>query len=338
MNSALFALALLSFGSLEESRTVARHFSSELELKSERFELTGSEGENSEVQHPPEQVREQADEFELVDTFDPDDPAARFERLYKTVMNSVKVGDQRRPHEKTQSAGIEGKTVTFERERDGSYTRTCTDPNVRAGLLKRLRAELSFAALLPPAGTSAAESWEIPAAEFARLFSPVESDVHRPRAKLDAPKGGLNLAPAAMGVPLAALLNAPEGTFVARPRAVEEDGTGDEFPRQAELEFKLTSTFDGSDLLLGGLEAKAEDALELTYRPGHARLGSGARERRDPLPGLGAPLRDLLGRDRGQRQDRARRGRARALRFAHARGQRRPGRMTHSPSLARGVR
>jgi hypothetical protein len=257
------ALILCAAQDSEEPHVVTRRFVSELELASERFELTGSEGANSDVQRPPAQVREEASEVEVLDTlFDSEEPPQRFERLYKTVQGSFALGDRRRPRSKTQSAGLEGKNVTFERERDGSYTRTCPDTSVRAGQLKRLRAELALDGFLPPPDGASDEAWEIDAAQFARLFAPLENEPRAPRAKPVTPKGGLDLAPAALSVPLAALLAKPEGTVTARPGASSAD---DELPCQATLEFALESSFDGSELLLGGLEAEAEDRLEVRY-------------------------------------------------------------------------
>ena len=271
----LAALALLLVaGRGVEERVVERRFTSELELSTEHFELTGTEAGHSETQEPPHQVREQAYEIVLTDTlFDDQDPPAKFTRLYGTVVSSFELGDERSPRSKTESAGLEGKTVTFELERDGSYSRTCDDTDVRPGQLKRLRAELSLACFLPKHEESEGEeddgnenggpprSWELENADLARLFSPLETEPRRPRAKLKTPKGALNLAPAGLSVPMGALLHAPEGTMTATLRASSED---DELPFNATLEFRLTSTFDGSAGLAED-DALSEDELELVY-------------------------------------------------------------------------
>jgi hypothetical protein len=270
-------------------RVVERHFSSELELATERFELTGSEGEHSEAKKPPPQVREQADDIELIDTYlDDEDPPEAFTRLYASVVSSFEIGDAAHPHSQTQSVGLEGKTVRFERERDGSYARTCDDTEVRPGLLKRLRADLSLACLLPKKDSAEedadesepvaqpGDAWELEPADLARLFSPLEAEVRRPRTKLDAPRGGMNLSPAAMSVPLGTLLLAPEGSATATLRANEED---DELPHNARLAFRLTCTFDGSETLLAGMDAKAEDDLELVYEGTGTLAWNDARDR-----------------------------------------------------------
>jgi hypothetical protein len=285
----VLVLAVLA-GRAQEPRVVTHRFTSELELETDRFELTGTEGDVSESQHPPRQVRQQADEVELTDTLqDDEDPPQSFTRLYATVTSSFEIGDRRAPRSKTASAGLEGKTVTFERERDGSYKRSCDDAEVRAGVLKRLRAEVGLAGFLPPKaegedrvedeskgedGTEpkdAPETWEIPNEILPRLFSPIESEVRLQKArKKEGPKGGLDLAPAALSVPLGSLLLALEGTMKAtrvEDGEDEEDGEedSDELPQHARLEFRLTNTFDGAEALRAGLETKAEDELEITY-------------------------------------------------------------------------
>lgn len=269
MSLAGFLLAL-ALAPGQGSRVVERRFTAEVELATERFEVVGSEEETTEVKRLPLPVREQADEIEIVDTFlDDEDPPASFERLYRTVMRASDVGRKGSPQSQTTSAALAGKTVTFERERDGTYARRCDDPDARPVQLKRLRAELSLAPFLPPPaeGPDGAgegpESWEVPNAELGRLFSPLEAEVRRPRPKESEPKSGLRLAPAALGVPLGALLSAPEGSLTATRLPSDEE---EELPCRARLAFRLNGTYDGSAMLLVGRTGETEDELTLTYQ------------------------------------------------------------------------
>ncbi len=285
-------LVLAAGARQDEERTIVRSFSSELELSAESFELRGTEDGNSQDQEPPTYVREQAEELELVDTLRGDeDPPAEFTRLYRAVTTSFRVGVESAPREKTASAGLEGKSVTFEREQDGSYARSCDHADVRQGQLNRLRADVSLARFLPPAADESEEgddddqddagteerdagaSWEIPCEVLARLISPAEETARRRNPKAPRPSGGLNLAPAALREPLVALYAACDGVITATDADAHDGDTDeegadeedDELPRHARLEFRLTSRFDGSEGLLGGFEAEADDELELSY-------------------------------------------------------------------------
>lgn len=243
---------------------VERHFASELELRTESFELAGSEEERSVEQEGPRYVREQADEVEIEDTLqDDEDPPASFSRLYRTVTSSFRMGTEDSIKERTASAGLEGKTVLFERQEDGSYARSSEDADARPGQLKRLRAELSLRCFLPEGELEPGSSWELAPTDLLRLVAPVEEGARRgPNAKAPAKKGGLDLAPVALTEPLGALMSALEGSFEATRLAVSDE---DEWPCQAELRFRLESSFDGSASLLQNREAEVEDELELTY-------------------------------------------------------------------------
>jgi hypothetical protein len=251
----------------EATRVVERRFTTELELATERFSVTGSEGGATEEKAMPEQVRSQADEIEIVDTYlDDEDPPEAFERLYATVASAFDVGRPGAPRSRTVSAGLQGKTVTFEHERDGGYARRCDDPDARPVQLKRLRAELSLAPFLPPAaedGEDPPASWDLPVSELGRLVSPVEAEVRRPRAKEESSKGGLNLAPAAFSVSLGGLVATAEGTLRATRLPLAED---EPLSSRARLEFQLAATHDGSATLLAGRAGEAADELRLLYR------------------------------------------------------------------------
>jgi len=263
----LLASLLLAFlsTSQDEPRVVERRFAAEIELASERFEVTGSDDGTREEKTLPPQVRAQADEVEIVDTLRSEEPGAEVvERLYRTVATSFEVGQKRSPQTRTVNAGLEGQTVVFEREREGGWARRCDDPEVRPVQLKRLRAELDLAPFLPPAeGVEPEATWELPAELLGRVFAPIEAEVRRPKPKEEAPKSGLNLSPAALSVPLAALLAAPEGHVTATRLADDEE---EELPRRAQLEFRVTSTYDGSATILAGRAGEAEDELTLLYQ------------------------------------------------------------------------
>ncbi|HEX6884262.1 MAG TPA: hypothetical protein VF530_12865 [Planctomycetota bacterium] len=257
-------LALLPT-SQDEPRVVERRFEAEIELASERFRVVGSEDEAREEKVLPPQVRTQADEIEIVDTLRSEEAGSEvFERFYRTVATSFEVGQKRGPQARTVNAGLEGRTVVFEREREGGWARRCDDPEVRPVQLKRLRAELDLAAFLPTEeGTEPDASWELPAELLGRVFAPVEAEVRRPRPKEEAQKSGLNLSPAALSVPLAALLAAPEGHLTATRLPDDEE---EELPCRAKLEFRVTSTHDGSATILAGRAGEAQDELALLYQ------------------------------------------------------------------------
>lgn len=269
-------LALLALGPRAAPagpRTLERTFENELELVTESFELTADSDGRSVTQDGPRYLREQADEVELLDTLpEGEDPPARFTRLYRTVTSSARIGTEEAPRERTASAGLEGKTVHFERDDDGQWTRSSPDPGTRPVQLKNLRVELALTAFLPPADSEAqapGESWTIDPATLARLVSPLEEGWRRPRAPPPAAEGALDVAPSALAEPIGALLAAAEGelelTWVER-------GPDDELPRQASLRFELSSDFDGSARFLGGREGEAEDETRLTYE-GTGTLG-----------------------------------------------------------------
>jgi hypothetical protein len=269
--SLLLACALLApSGTAQEPRAVERRFGTELELSTATFELVGSEDGHRVEQRAPRYVREQADEVELEDTLlDDGAPPAKFTRHYRTVATAFRIGAENAPREKTAAAGLEGRTVTFEREPGGTYARTCADEDVRPALLRRLRQDLSLACFLPPEEdeeSGPGSRWEFPSAHLLRLIAPLEEGVRRPRKRPAGPPGGLNFAPAALGEPLASLFDAAAGDSSATLLAPTED---DELPRNARLEFRLTSAYDGAETLLAGLmgdaDAEAEDEVQLVY-------------------------------------------------------------------------
>lgn len=270
MATSLLLLACLA--GLQEPRAVARTFTSELELATETFEITASEDGRSAEQQGPRLEREEAYEIEIEDSlFDGEQPPRKFTRFYRTVMNSLRLSGLETPLEKTVSAGLEGRRVTFEREGKGRYARSCEDTDVRPVQLNRLRADLSLARFLPPAddaetdGAEADEtgaSWTVSFAEFARVLAPLEDRPRRPHPKSSPDVGGLNVAPAAVTEPIAALLAGSEGELTLTPRAAGKD---DELPRNADLTFRFEASFDGSGALLAAGQGKAEDEVELVY-------------------------------------------------------------------------
>jgi len=260
----LSAAVLIGLLGGQDGPVTARRFTSELELATERFELHGSEEGRQVEQEGPRNVRERADEIEIEDTpLDADDPGAGFARHYRVITSALRMGREEAPEERTTTAGLEGRTVRFERTADGAYERSCEDAELRKGQLKRLRAELSLRAFLPPEDHEPDEAWEPEPAALLRLVSPLEDGPSR-RGAGRAPKTqrGLDLAPVVYTEGLGALMAALEGTLEATPLAEPE---GD-WPRSARLEFRLTSTFDGSEGLLRGREARVDDTLELEYR------------------------------------------------------------------------
>lgn len=250
----------LALTCLQEPRVVERRFASELELATEAFEIEASEEGKSAAKEGPHVQREEAFEAEIEDTlFDDEQPPAKFTRHYRTVMNSLSLAGDGSPVEKTASAGLEGKRVTFERS-DGRYSRSCDDPEVRSAQLNRLRADLSLAPFLPPGDEDG--SYAVPFADFYRVLAPLEERPRRPNSKATPGPGGLNLAPSALTQPIAAVLAGAEGELTVTPRS---RGEGDELPRNAELEFRFEGVYDGSASLLAAGPGEAEDEVEFVY-------------------------------------------------------------------------
>lgn len=261
------ALGLAADGSGQEL-VLERSFSAELELLTESFEISAGDEGHTVTQEGPRYLREQADEVELRDVLADDErPPARFTRLYRTVASSFRMGTEGAPRERTASAGLEGKSVLFERDEDGSYARSSEDADARPGQLKRLRADVALAPFLPGDEARApGASWEVPWSTFARLVSPVEERWRRAGKAPGAVAGALNVAPAALTEPVASLLAAAEGQALLTWSA-PEDAPEDARAHQARVEFEFTSTFDGAGGLLGGLagEGEAEDEVRATY-------------------------------------------------------------------------
>jgi len=176
---------------LQEERVVRRSFSTELELSTESFDIEASEEGKRAAQQGPHYTREEAYDVEVTDTLLGDeDPPAKFTRHYDTVMNSLRLSGAKSPLEKTGSAGLEGKTVTFERDEKGRYERSCDDAEVRPVQLNRLRLDLSLARFLASGDEEAPESWTLPFAEFQRLLAPLEERPRRAHAKAAATADG----------------------------------------------------------------------------------------------------------------------------------------------------
>ena len=116
-------------------------------------------------------------------------------------------------------------------------------------------------------GKDGAASFALPFSDFERILAPLEERPRRPHKKKSAASvGGLNVAPAALTEPIAALLAGAEGELTVTPRAKTED---DEQPRTADLAFRFESSFDGSEGLLaagaGEAQQEATDEVELAY-------------------------------------------------------------------------
>ena len=263
MLSVLLALFLVPSFVSQEQRVVERRFTSELELATDSFEIEAAEEGKSVSQQGPRLQREEAFEAEIADTlFDDQRPPAKFTRFYRTVMSSLSLSGDGVPREKTASAGLEGKRVTFERS-EGRYARSCEDAEVPAFQLNRLRADLSLARFLPPEDQDeGSASYTVPFADFFRLLAPLEERPRRPHAKTPSAPGGLNLAPTALTEPIAVLLWGADGELTVTPRARAE---GDDLPRNAELAFRFEGAFDGSATLLAAGPGEAEDEVEFVY-------------------------------------------------------------------------
>jgi len=258
-----FLLSLALLGLAQEQRVVERRFASDLHLSTDTFEIEASEEGKTASKQGPRIQREEAFEAEIDDTLlDDEHPPAKFTRHYRTVMNSMSLSGEGAPKEKTASAGLEGKRVTFERS-DGRYTRSCDDAEVREVQLNRLRVDLSLAPLLPPADEDDADaSYTVSFADFYRVLAPLEERPRRPHARGPSSPGGLNLAPSALTQPIAAILAEAEGELTVTPRA---RGKEDELPRNAELAFRLRGVYDGSATLLATGAGEAEDEVEFVY-------------------------------------------------------------------------
>lgn len=256
-----------------------RRFTSELELATTSFDMFSDEDGRSVEGQGPRYVRGQSEEVELVDTLsDEDSPPQSFTRLYRTIASAFRVGAGETPREKSSHARLEGKSVTFERNDDGSWERKSDEVEARAGQLKRLRADLALTSFLPPDASEPepGTSWEIPAAEILRLVSPVEEGRPRarePKPERDGAKGakGLRLSPVSLREPLPNLFAELDGTLEATWIEAPDD---DELPCQARLVFRLESSFDGSAALIGENESASdvEDGIELGYE-GTGTLG-----------------------------------------------------------------
>jgi len=262
-------LLLAAGGARPDERELERRFVSELELRTDTFELTTAEEGRTAEQGVPHYGREEAAEVVAVDTlFDDEEPPAKFARLYRAVTSSSRItGGKKDGEAKTFSAGLEKKRVTFERDAEGAYARTCDDADVRAGQLKRLRADLSLSELLAPTreegfALEPGAAFELSGADCLRLLSPLEEGARRARKKVGRTKAGLDFAPAALTEPLSALVAGMEGKLTATLRAHEED---DELPLAATLAFRFESTYDGSKGLVAEGAGEAEDELTLTY-------------------------------------------------------------------------
>jgi len=243
---------------------VERRFTSELELATDSFEIEAAEEGKSVAREVPPLQREEAFEIEIADTFfDEEEPPAKFTRSYDSVMNSLRLSGAKAPKEKTASAGLEGKRVTFERDEQGRYARSCEDADVRAVQLNRLRVDLSLARFLPPEDEDGdGASHALPCADFLCLLAPLEERPRRPHPKAPASARGLNIAPTALTEPIAVLMSGAEGELTVTPR---ERAGDDELPRNADLAFRFEGVFDGSGTLLAAGPGQAEDEVVFVY-------------------------------------------------------------------------
>lgn len=256
---------------------VERRSSSVLELATENFEFRTDEDGRTTERHGPKYVRHQSDRFECSDrSEDEEDPGAAFTRAYRTIHSAFRLGTEQKPREGEASAGLEGREVTFEREEDGSWSRSSSqDVEARAAQLERLRVELGLDCFLPPEPEPAEPGtrWEIPPAALLRLVSPVEEGRHRVKPAKKGPKKGIGVSPGALSEPLANLMASLEGSFEgvwlegSEPSGDEDEDEGEdgELPRRARLEFRLSGTDDGGASVITGAEAEVEDEVQLTY-------------------------------------------------------------------------
>lgn len=253
---------------------VERRSSLVLELETESFEFRADEEGHTSERHGPDYVRHQSDRFECSDrSEDEEDPAAAFTRTYRTIQSSFRMGTEQKPREGESHARLEGQSVDFEREDDGSWSRRADEVDARAGQLDRLRAELDLGCFLPPesAPSEPDTRWEIPPAAILRLISPVEEGRHRVKPAKKGPKKGIGVSPGALTEPLANLLASIDGTFEgiwiedARAEEAEGEADEDELPCRARFEFRLSATDDGGASVITGAEAEVEDEVQLLY-------------------------------------------------------------------------
>lgn len=257
------SLGVLSAPAAEE-RVVERHFTLEFELATSSFELRASEGGRTEEQRPPAVKRGESQLLEATDRCDDAaDPLARFARRYETVSSAYSFGGgAREPEEEVVTAGLEGRTVTFVREDEEEWSRTCEGEGIQERQLARLRADLSLGVFLPPGEHGPDEPWELGYAPFERLVGPLGPVGARQRRRTAGTGGGLDLAPSALIEPLWLLLARAEGTATFTP-AEPDDGA--ELPRFATFEFRFEASHDGAKHLVRGREAEVEDEVELVW-------------------------------------------------------------------------
>ena len=260
------ALGLLCAPARDEL-TLTRSFALEFELATTSFHLTGTENGKSEERDAPPVRRAESELLEVRDRCaDGADPLARFERDYETVASSYAFDGGPEPVEETVTAGLEGKTITFEREDEDEWSRTTDAAGVNERQLERLRADLRLAVLLPEGESEIGTSWELPYATFERLVAPLGRVGARQRRRTVAGgRGGLDLAPAALVEPLWLLFAKAEGVATCT-RIEPEEGAA--LPALAELEFRFTSSYDGAKHLLRGQDTgpEIEDELQATLR------------------------------------------------------------------------
>jgi len=239
-----------------------RRFALEFELATTAFELRASEGGQSEEQRPPAVRRSESQLLETTDRADDaDDPLARFVRHYDTVSSAFSFGGgAREPDEEVVTAGLEGRTVAFEREDEDEWSRTCDGEGIHERQLARLRADLSLAVFLPPAEHAPAEPWELGYAPFERLIGPLGPVGARQRRRTPGTGGGLDLAPSGLVEPLWLLLARAEGTATFTPEEPEADAA---LPRRATFAFRFEAEHDGAKHIVRGREVEAEDEVEL---------------------------------------------------------------------------
>lgn len=262
----LFAalLGALSVPAREEL-TLTRTFALEYELATTHFQLTGSENGRSEEHQAPAVRRAESELVEARDLCaDAEDPLARFERRYETVSSSFAYqGGGQEPSEELVNAGLEGKTITFERADEGEWTRTTDAEGVNPRQLERLRADLSLGEFLPDEELAVGASWELGYAPFERLVGPLGPVGARARRRtMGGSSAGLELAPSCLVEPLWLLLAKAEGSATFTRVEAEE---GAELAALAEIEFRFEATHDGSKHLLRGREGEVEDEVTITW-------------------------------------------------------------------------
>lgn len=249
---------------VREELVLERRFALEFELATTAFELRASEGERTEEQRPPAVRRSESQLLEATDRADDAaDPLARFARTYETVSSAFSFGGgAREPDEEVVTAGLEGRTVTFEREGEDEWSRASDGEGINERQLARLRADLALAVFLPPEGHAADEPWELGYAPFERLIGPLGPVGARQRRRTPGAGGGLDLAPSGLVEPLWLLLARAEGTATFTPAEPDDEA---ELPRLATFEFRFEASHDGAKHLVRGREAEVEDEVELVW-------------------------------------------------------------------------